>query len=47
MPPAMIVAFSAQVRPKTWNSGRQPMVTSPGPAFSMVAAASSVTRRNP
>ena len=44
VPPPAIVAFSPQVRPKTWNSGRQPMVTSPGPAFSMVAAASSALR---
>ena len=44
LPPAKIVAFRPQVRPKTWNSGRQPMVTSPGPAFSRVAAVSSALR---
>ena len=42
--PAVIVAFSPQVRPNTWNSGRQPMTTSPVPLFSRVVAVSSALR---
>ena len=30
--PACTAAFSPQVSPKQWNSGRQPMTTSDGPA---------------
>ena len=30
VPPPATAAFSPQVRPKTWNSGRQPMTTSSG-----------------
>ena len=33
VPPAVTVAFSPQVRPNTWNSGRQPMTTSTGAAL--------------
>ncbi len=47
VPPPTMVAFRPQVRPKTWNSGRQPMVTSPGSAFSRVAAVSSALRLRP
>ena len=36
VPPAATVAFSPQVRPKTWNSGRQPIVTSSVPFCSRV-----------
>ena len=36
VPPAATVAFSPQVRPKTWNSGRQPIITSSVPFCSRV-----------
>ena len=38
VPPAVTVALSPQVRPKTWNSGRQPMMTSSGELCSSVSA---------
>ena len=37
----MTDAFMPQVRPKTWNSGRHPMITSPGPAVNSVVVATS------
>ena len=39
--PLMTDAFMPQVRPKTWNSGRHPMITSPGPAVSSVVVVTS------
>ena len=47
VPAAATVAFSPQVRPKTWNSGRQPMVTSPAWFFSSVRAVISALRTRP
>ena len=35
--PASTQAFSEQVRPKTWNRGRQPMITSSGVPSSRVS----------
>ena len=37
----MTDAFMPQVRPNTWNSGRQPMITSSGPRSSSVVAVTS------
>ena len=37
MAPASTPAFSEQVSPKTWNSGRQPMITSSGVPSSSVS----------
>ena len=36
-PAATVAALSPQVRPKTWNSGRQPMTRRPVVIFSRVA----------
>ena len=47
VPPAVTVAFSPQVRPKTWNSGRQPIITSSGLLFSRVSAVSRALRARP
>ena len=40
VPPPATVAFSPQVSPNTWNSGRQPMTTSSGLVPSSVSAVS-------
>ena len=47
VPAAATVAFSPQVRPKTWNSGRQPITTSSLLFFSSVRAVSSALRTRP
>ena len=47
VPPAATVAFSPQVRPNTWNSGRQPIVTSSGPPRSRVRAVRVALRISP
>ena len=36
--PRSTVVFRPQVRPKTWNNGRQPMITSSGEFSSRVSA---------
>ena len=47
VPAEATVAFSPQVRPKTWNSGRQPITTSSALFFSSVRAVSSALRTRP
>ena len=47
VPAAATVAFSPQVSPKTWNSGRQPITTSSGLFSSRVRAVSSALRVRP
>ena len=47
VPAAATVAFSPQVRPKTWNSGRQPITTSSLLFFSSVCAVSWALRTRP
>ncbi len=44
VPPTATVAFSPQVKPNTWNSGRQPITTSPELLFSSVRAVRSALR---
>ena len=40
VPPTDTVPFRPQVSPKTWNNGRQPIITSPDEFFSRVLAVS-------
>ena len=47
VPPPATVAFSPQVSPKTWNSGRQPIITSSGPAVEQGRAVSVALRASP
>ncbi len=47
VPPPTTEAFSPQVSPKTWNSGRQPITTSSAELCSRVCAVSVALRASP